>query len=176
MKFDIKTNIEDLEDDFKEANSIDEIKNTDDLLQLYHFSTLDDFEKIRRRFYTCFNHFWVKFHYEDHDYDLIDETDFVLEYVSIWILSVEKKRPINQLLVFDVKTLSLGWEKLGDVCLQKNLKDVAIECRLFSSLMKCLIPEYEKTLTAIKKAKEKYFDESTNTWHLERRKRNEIRL
>ena len=91
MKFDIKTNIEDLEADFKEANSIDNIRSTEELLQLHRFSTFDDFEKIRRRFQTCFNHFWVKFHYEDHDYDLIDETNVVLEHVSVLILSVEKK-------------------------------------------------------------------------------------
>lgn len=165
MNFDIKTNIEDLEADFKEANSIDNIRSTEELLQLHCFSNFEAFEKVRRRFQTCFNHFWVKFHYEDQDYDLIDETALVLEWVSIWFLTEEQPNP----LVFNVKTLSLGWEKLGDVCLQKNLKDVAIECHFISSLMKCLIPEYEKTLTAVKKAKEKYFDDSTNTWHLERR-------
>ena len=171
----IETNLEDLEADFKKANSIDNIRSAEELAQLYCSFNSKAFEKVRCRFRTCFDHLWVKFHYKGHEYDLINETNWVLEYVSVWILSVENKHPVKEPLTFDVKVLSLGWDKLKDLFLQKNLKDVAKECFAISSLMKFFIPEYERYLTAVKKVKEKCFDESTNTWHLERRKRNEIR-
>lgn len=160
MKLDIETNIERLKADFKKANSIDNIRSAEELEQLYGSSNYETFKKVRRRFMTCFNHLWATFHYKNRVCDLINETSCVLECVIV-------KDP----LAFDVRILSLGWLELGDACIQKNLKDVAIECLLISSLMERLIPEYVRFLTAVKILKKKYFDESTNTWHLERRKR-----
>ena len=89
----IETNIEDLEADFKKANSIDNIRSAEELAQLYCSFNSKAFEKVRRRFQTCFDHLWVKFHYEDHDYDLIDETNSVLDYISLWVLALENKHP-----------------------------------------------------------------------------------
>ena len=128
MKLDIETDIKALKADFNKANSIDNIRSAEELVQLYCSFNSEAFGKVRRRFQTCFNHFWVKFHYKDHDYDLINETNWVLEYASLWILAFENKHPVKEPLAFDVKVLSLGWDKLRDGCLQKNLKDVAIEC------------------------------------------------
>lgn len=149
----IETNIEDIEADFKKANSIDNIRSAEELVQLYCSFNSKAFEKVRCRFRTCFNHFWVKFHYKGHEYDLINETNWVLEYASLWILSVENKHPVKEPLAFDVKVLSLGWDKLIGFCIQNNLKDTAIECLLISSLMEFFIPEYKRYLTAVKRLK-----------------------
>lgn len=157
---DIETDIKALKADFNKANSMGNIRSVEELEQLYGSSNFEVFKKVRRRFMTCFNHLWVTFHYKNRVCDLINETSCALECVIV-------KDP----LAFDVRILSLGWLELGDACIQKNLKDVAIECLLISSLMERLIPEYEKFLTAVKILKKKYFDESTNTWHLGRRKR-----
>lgn len=139
MTLDIETNIEDLKADFKKANSIDNIRSAEELEQLYGSSNYEAFKKVRRRFQTCFNHLWVTFHYKNRAYDLINKTNCALECVIV-------KAP----LAFDVRILSLGWLELGSACLQNNLKDVAIECLLISSLMERLIPEYERFLIAVK--------------------------
>jgi hypothetical protein len=146
----IETNIEVLKADFKKANSIDNIRSAEELAQLYCSFNSEAFAKVRCRFQTCFDHLWVKFHYKGHEYDLINETNWALEYISLWILAFENKHPVKEPLAFDVKILSLGWDKLKDFCLQNNLKDVAKECIAISSLIKFFIPEYKRYLTAVK--------------------------